>query len=80
VRAEITLFVAGTDDVALHAVHARRTWSASAIGWGARLADVLSETPEGHLLDLSRFDELEPTLPTASLRYTGGRRGDRAAA
>jgi len=38
--------------------------------WGARLADVLTETADGHLLlDLSRFDDVEPTASTPQFPY-----------
>jgi hypothetical protein len=37
-----------------------------------RLADVISETPEGDLLlDLRRFHHLEPTEPTRDFPYGG---------
>jgi inward rectifier potassium channel len=63
-EAELTCDLAGTDDTSLQPVHARRTWMHGSIVWGARLADVLSETPDGHmLLDLHRFHELTPTEP-----------------
>ena len=68
--AEITLQIAGTDETSLQPVHARHNWPAGAIAWGARLADVLSETPEGHvILDLRRFHDVEPMAPTAAFPY-----------
>jgi hypothetical protein len=43
------------------------------IVFGARLADVLSETPDGNVvLDLTRFDELEPTRATEACPYGTG--------
>lgn len=60
-EAELTLAVTGTDETSLQPVHAQHTWTHRAIAWGARLADVLSETPEGDVvLDLRRFHEVEP--------------------
>ena len=51
-------------------VHTAHRYFAKDILWGARLADVLSETPDGHLLlDLSRFDDVEPTAPTPTFPY-----------
>lgn len=70
---EITLAVAGIDDTSLQPVHARHTWLAPTIVWGARLADVVSETPEGIELDLRRFHELVPTAPTAAFPYPPAR-------
>ncbi len=70
VDAELLLTVSGVDDTSLQAVHARWTYEHPSIVWGARLADILSETPEGDvLLDLQRFHELTPTAPTESFPW-----------
>lgn len=62
--------VCGFDDVSGQPVHAQRTWQAAAFAWGARLADVLSELPDGNLLlDLRRFHEVTPTPPSAAFPY-----------
>jgi hypothetical protein len=62
--------VIGTDDVTMQTVHAAHRYFAKDIVWGARLADVLSETPDGHLLlDLRRFDDVEPTAATPTFPY-----------
>jgi inward rectifier potassium channel len=67
---ELTVMVIGTDDVSMQTVHASYRYFARDIIWGARLADVLSETPDGNmLLDLSRFHDVEPTAPTADFPY-----------
>jgi inward rectifier potassium channel len=69
-EAELTLEVSGFDDVSGQPVHAQRTWQAHAVVWGARLADVLSELPDGNLLlDLHRFHELTPTPPASGFPY-----------
>ncbi len=69
-EAELTLEVVGTDDTSLQAMHAHHTWYAASIVWGARLADVLSETPDGNMqLDLRHFHTLVPTEPTAAFPY-----------
>ena len=61
VDGELQLEVAGVDDTSLQPVHARYTWFPGSVAWGARLADVLSETPEGDMiLDLRNFHEVEP--------------------
>ena len=60
----------GLDDVTMQTVHASHRYFAMGILWGARLADVLSETPDGHLLlDLRRFHDVEPTTPTPDFPY-----------
>jgi inward rectifier potassium channel len=70
--AELTLAVAGIDDTSLQPVHARHTWLAPSVVFGARLADVVSETPEGITLDLRRFHDLVPTAPTRAFPYPAG--------
>ncbi len=69
-EAELLVTVSGVDDTSLQAVHARWTYEHPLIVWGSRLADVLSETPDGNiLLDLRRFHELTPTAPTESFPW-----------
>jgi inward rectifier potassium channel len=73
-EAELTAAMTGTDETSLQPVHAQRTWAAGALVWGARLADVLSETPDGNLLlDLRRFHELTPTAPVPGFPYGDGK-------
>ncbi len=67
---ELLVTVSGTDDTSLQPVHARRTYEARDIVWGARYADVLSELPDGNLvLDVRRFHDIEPTRPTEAFPY-----------
>ena len=67
---ELQVMVIGTDDISMQTVHAGHRYFARDILWGARLADVLSETPDGHmLLDLRRFHDVEPTAPTPDFPY-----------
>lgn len=69
---EITLAVSGTDETSLQPIHAQHTWLHGSVVWGVRLADVISETPQGDLLlDLGRFHELTPTEPTRDFPYGG---------
>jgi inward rectifier potassium channel len=71
-EAELTLAVEGTDETSMQPAHAQHTWTHRSIAWGARLADVLSETPEGGLLlDLRRFHDVVPTEPTPRFPYGG---------
>jgi hypothetical protein len=54
----------------MQTVHAAHRYFAKEIVWGARMADVLTETPDGHLqLDLSRFHDVEPTAPAPGFPY-----------
>jgi inward rectifier potassium channel len=58
---EIMVTVVGTDDVSLQPVTARHTYAAKDLAWGAQLADVLSELPDGRLqLDIGRFHDTVP--------------------
>jgi inward rectifier potassium channel len=67
---EITASVSGTDDTSLQLVHARRRYEAKDIVWGARPSDVLAERPDGLIqLDVSKFDQIEPTEPTETFPY-----------
>jgi inward rectifier potassium channel len=62
---ELQVLVVGLDDITMQTVHGKHRYFAKDLLWGYRLADVLSETPDGHmLLDLRRFHDVEP-LPAA---------------
>jgi inward rectifier potassium channel len=59
---ELIAEVAGTDETSLQAVHANYTWEAQSVAWNSRLADIISETPDGNVvLDLTRFHEVVPS-------------------
>jgi inward rectifier potassium channel len=67
VEGELQLEVVGVDDTSLQPVHARHVWFAVDIAWSARLADILSDTPDGNmLLDLSKFHDVVPASTTES--------------
>ncbi len=67
---ELVATVTGTDDTSLQPVHGRVRYVMSDIVWGARLADVLTELPDGRLqLDVAKFDSLVPTEPTDAFPY-----------
>lgn len=67
---ELLVTVAGTDDISLQPVHARHRYDPADVVWGARLADVLSELPDGRLqLDVRKFDDVVPTPPTEAFPY-----------
>ncbi len=62
--------LAGTDDTSYQPVHARHTYEHMDLLWGARHADVLSETPDGNIvLDVRRFHDVVPTEPTPGFPY-----------
>jgi inward rectifier potassium channel len=68
--AEISCSLTGTDDISLQAIHGRWTWEHFDVAFGQRLADVLSEAPDGAVvLDLTRFHALEPSSPTEGFPY-----------
>ena len=67
---ELLVSVVGTDDTSLQPVHGRARYTLSEIVWGARLADVLRELPDGRLeLDVGKFDALVATEPTEDFPY-----------
>ncbi len=67
---ELTLTLSGIDDVSGQTIHAARTYVDAEIRWGARHADMLSDRPNGILVDLSKFDELTPTGATDTFPYS----------
>ena len=73
---EFVTTVIGTDDTSLQPVHARRRYTHHDIAWGARHVDILSEESDGTiLLDIRKFHELTPTLPSESFPYPRGAGG-----
>ena len=69
-EAELIVTLVGTDDTSLQPVHARKRYLDHEIAWGARHADVLTESSTGQLvLDIRNFHRLVPTEPTADFPY-----------
>ncbi len=67
---ELSVMVIGLDDTSMQPVHASQQYFARQILWGARHVDILSEADNGDLLlDLDKFDDTEPTAPTADFPY-----------
>jgi inward rectifier potassium channel len=67
---ELHVTVVGTDDIMMQTIYASHRYFAHDVVWGARHADVITETPDGHLLmDLRRFHEIEPTAPAPGFPY-----------
>ena len=62
--------VIGTDDTSLQPVHARHTYAARDIQFGARHVDILTENKDGSLtLDLRRFHDTTASVPTDTFPY-----------
>jgi len=67
---EVQIIVMGIDDTVMQMVHATHTYFARNMLWGMRLADVLSETPDGTvLLDLRKFHDLKEGTPSEGFPY-----------
>jgi len=67
---ELHVMVIGLDDISMQVVHARHEYYTGQIRFGYRLADVLSQRPDGTLvLDVSRFHETTPSQPSADFPY-----------
>jgi inward rectifier potassium channel len=67
---EVQLMVLGLDDALMQTVHGRYIYYAQNIVFGARLVDVLSETPDGAMiLNLRNFHAIEPSTPTPTFPY-----------
>lgn len=67
---EFLASVTGTDDVSLQPVHSRHRYLDTDVVWGARHADVLSESSDGHIeMDVRKFHDVIPTLPTPTFPY-----------
>ncbi|HUA32261.1 MAG TPA: ion channel [Candidatus Binataceae bacterium] len=59
-NAEIVVSIVGLDETLSQTVHARHSYRAEDIAWGARFADVLTIFPDGSReIDFTHFDEVE---------------------
>ena len=56
---EILVSVTGLDETFAQTVHARHSYRAKDIVWGARLSDILERSPNGLTIDYARFDDIE---------------------
>jgi inward rectifier potassium channel len=67
---ELLLTLVGVDDTSLQPVHAQMTYDHTAIVWGARHADILSEEADGTLvLNLRKFHDIVFSEPTPDFPY-----------
>jgi inward rectifier potassium channel len=70
-EAELQVLVVGLDDTSLQPIHASHQYFAGQILWGARHADVLSESEDGALvLDMRKFHDIEPTRASDDFPYS----------
>jgi inward rectifier potassium channel len=67
---EFILTMTGVDETSGQTLHAAHTYGEEVVRWGARHADMLSERPNGMILDVDKFDELIPTGATESFPYS----------
>jgi hypothetical protein len=59
-EAELQIAVSGIDDIWMQTVHASHRYMHHQIAWGRTLADVISETAEELVIDMTRFHDVEP--------------------
>ncbi len=67
---EIQVLVVGLDDISMQTVHASHRYFTHQLLWGRRLVDIVSEAEDGDIvLDLRKFHDTAPTVPTATFPY-----------
>lgn len=68
---EFLLTVIGIDETSAQNLHARHTYDGETqVQWGARHEDMLSTRADGGLrVDMRKFHDIAPTLPTATFPY-----------
>jgi inward rectifier potassium channel len=66
---ELLVSVAGTDDTWMQHVHSSHRYGDEAILWGAKHVDVVSDEKDVFTLDLTKFHDVEPSLPTPDFPY-----------
>lgn len=67
---EIHIMVVGVDDTSMQAIHAIHRYFTPQVIWGAKHADILSESDDGNMvLDLRHFHDTVPTQPTPDFPY-----------
>ncbi|TMA50079.1 MAG: ATP-sensitive inward rectifier potassium channel 10 [Deltaproteobacteria bacterium] len=60
--AEVVASLVGIDETVSQTIHARHTYAAADLAWGARLRDILRRLPDGRRqVDYARFHDVEPT-------------------
>jgi inward rectifier potassium channel len=68
---ELQVLVIGIDDTTMHPIQASHQYYSHDILWGARHADVLTESEDGALLlDVDKFHDVEPTAATPDFPYS----------
>ena len=59
--AEIIVVLSGVDETFAQRIHVRHSYLPHEIVYGRRLADIISDSPEGRTVDYGRFHELAPS-------------------
>jgi inward rectifier potassium channel len=68
--AELVVSIIGLDGTTSQTVYAGTSYLADEILFGRRLSDTVRELPDGRVeLDLAKFDDTEPSEPTATFPY-----------
>jgi inward rectifier potassium channel len=69
-EAEFVVMVVGLDDTSMQTVHASHRYFAREMLWGARHADIVSESDDGAMVvDLRKFHDVEPAAPCDGFPY-----------
>jgi inward rectifier potassium channel len=68
--AEILISLIGTDGTTSQTIHAQHSYLDDEVIWGGRHADMIRETPDGHIhVDFTKFHDVLPTEATGSFPY-----------
>lgn len=57
---EFQITITGTDDLFMQSVHAAHRYPEKDIAWGHRLVDIMSDSGDTLILDLTKFHDIEP--------------------
>jgi inward rectifier potassium channel len=73
--AEFLILLTGTDETFSQTVHARSSYRANEVAWGARFSGIFNAIgPDGvQSIDVARLDEIVPSAPVATGPASGGR-------
>ncbi len=67
---ELSLTISGTDDLFMQSVHAARRYTSKELAWGHRLVDIMTDTGDTLVLDLTKFHDIEPSPESDADRET----------
>ncbi|MGZ3458292.1 MAG: ion channel [Archangium sp.] len=67
---QLLVTLTGIDGTSAQTIHARHAYLNDEVEWGAQHVDILSELDDGRIqLDLSKFHDTVPTVPTDTFPY-----------